>query len=247
MGSPKASTPTRAAAAGKDEGVEHHRHRRAAPEGVAAENRVEGVEKGAAQAQDKARGAYRQAAPPHAADKGTAQEGKAQGQELPLCDGLPPQEGAHNHHKGGGGVQEDGRRGQGAVLLAGEVAQGKKQHADKAGAGTPGQLPQSDAKGGAVRRQQHENQKHKAPGVADEDNVPGGEAGVEEIAAEQADEAPADAGQQDGRLGKVGALLHGVSSQEGKCVYRAGVRFRLTALESMVVSFVVPTGAGSSL
>ena len=181
---------------------------------IVGEDGIGGVAEARAYAQQQAYGGHGGVAAHDAADQRTAREGQRQRQQLPLCQGRLPQQGAHQHHEGWGQIQQDTRHRQGAVHLAVEVGDGQTQHADQARCQKDGQMLQPDTEHLPVEQGEHHRQQHKADEVTDEHAAPDGHARLAQHAVKQADEAPAGRAQNDVQIGD--GLFHGLFLVSGE-------------------------------
>ena len=178
-----------------------HGHRAVAGQGAAAENAVQGVEEPGPQAQQDAPRRHRQVPGEDAADQRAAQQGQPQGQELLFCHRLAPKNRRQHHHKGRRGVQQNGRRRQGADPLAGEVTHREQQHADHASAEEVFQVLPADAEHAPVPHGEHRGQQKHSAEVPHHHDVCGSEAPGHQVSVPQADDPPQHRRPQNGGIG----------------------------------------------
>ena len=164
---------------------------------VVSENGVGGVAEACPHAQQQSHGGHRGIAAHDAADQRAAQKGQRQCQQLAFGQRRFPQQGAHQHHEGGGQIQQNTGHRQRAAHLAVEVGDGEAQHADQARRQKDGQVLEPDAEHLTVEQGEHRRQQHKADEVADEHTVPHGHARLAQHTVEQADKAPAGGAEDD--------------------------------------------------
>ena len=185
-----------------------------------AENGVGAVKQPAANAQKQALRGQGQGTVEDAGHKAAAQEGQHQRGQFPLGDPVLPEKGGQDHHEGRGGVEQDRGHRQGGHLLAAEVAEGKKENADEAGAEENGQMAEANAKNTAVIDQKNQAENEAGPQIPQHDHGLRGDPQGGQMPVKQPQAPPQGAGNENTDHGKITGLGKGGSARLFRLLHR---------------------------